>query len=146
MLSFISPVVTPADADAYCAARGYVDWTGDETAKAAAILRGQLFIAATYNARWAEVWESVYAPEAVRFAVIEAARRELAEIGTLAPDFDPTLAVKSRSEGVGPMSESVTYATPDSAARAAKTFPIIEALLAPHLAGMGGNNFSVSRG
>lgn len=146
MLSFTDPAVTAADADTYCTARGYSDWTGDDTAKEAAILRGQLFIAATYNPQWSEEWESDDAPEGVLFAIIEAARRELSETGSLAPDFDPTQAIKSVSKGVGPLSKSTTYATPDSAAKAATTFRMIDALLAPHLAGMGGSNFAVSRG
>lgn len=146
MLSFTDPAVTPAEADARCLAMGYADWTGTEAQRAAAILRGQTYIAATYNARWATDWPNDAAPEPVRFAIIEAARRELVAPGSLSPDFDPTTAVKGRSEEVGPLKESVTYATPDSAAKAAKTFPMIDGLLAGLIGGMGGSNFRVRRG
>lgn len=146
MLSFTETAVTVEEADTRCNALGYADWTGAEPQKAAAILRGQTYIAATYNARWANEWPNEAAPEPVKFAIIEAARRELVTPGSLSPDFDPTNAVKSRSEAVGPLSESVTYATLDSAAKAAKTFPMIDGLLSGLLGGMGGNNFRVRRG
>lgn len=146
MLSFTDPAVTVAEANTYAAAMGYGDWTGDDPAKEAALMRGQLYIAATYNGRWVSEWENDDAPEPVKLAIIEAARRELVEAGSLAPDFDPTAAVKSYSEAVGPITESMTYATPDRASRAAKTFPIIDGLLVGLLGGMGGTNFRVKRG
>lgn len=147
MLSFTDPAVTVSEADTRCLAMGYPEWTGTEVQKAAAILRGQTYIAATYNARWAKDWPNSAAPEPAKFAIIEAALRELAAPGSLAPDYDPTAQVVAESSAVGPLSESVTYAKPTSAGAARKTFPAIDGLLAGLIGGgQGGNNFAIRRG
>jgi hypothetical protein len=77
MLSYTDPAVTVAEADAYATARAWANWTGNDTVKTAALRRGQDYIAGAYNGRWATEWDNDAAPEPVRFAIIEAARREL---------------------------------------------------------------------
>jgi hypothetical protein len=88
MLSLTEPAVSVAEADAYASARAWSNWAGADAAKEAAIRRGQDFIAGEYNGLWLEEWENDDAPEAVRFAIIEAARRELATPGILSPDVN----------------------------------------------------------
>lgn len=89
MLSFDTLAVTIAEADAYCTARGIADWTGADALKSAALLRGQAYIAGTYNARWAVEFENDAAPDAVKYAVIEAATREIKVPFSLTPDLTP---------------------------------------------------------
>ena len=141
MLSLTDPIVTPAQASSYIAARGYAGWPADEALQEAAILRGQTWLAVTYNGRWLEEWED--APEAVEFAVIEAALREAREPGILGADYDPSKRVTAESKGAGPLQKSVTYS--DRPASRLVSVPIIEGLLRGLVRGMGAN-FAVVRG
>jgi hypothetical protein len=105
MLSYDTLAVTVAEADDYAAARGKA-WDGDSPTKTAALRRGQDYIAATYNGRWAVEFDDTDAPDGVKYAIIEAAVRELATPGALLPDSVPSRRVLA--ESVGPL--SVTYA------------------------------------
>lgn len=98
MLTFTTLAVTVAEADAYATSRGASDWTGDNTLKTAALRRGQDYIAGTYNSRWTymepsdtvwveRVWEDAEAPAAVKYAIIEAALREIKTPFSLTPDI-----------------------------------------------------------
>ena len=89
MLSFTTLAVTIAEADAYCTARGIADWTGIDALKTAALRRGQDYIAGEYNGRWTVEFDDATAPEAVKFAVIEAATREIKVPFSLTPDLTP---------------------------------------------------------
>ena len=88
MLSFTALATDIASADAYASARGWADWTGSDAVKNAALRRGQDYIAGEYNSRWLTEWANEEAPENVRFAIIEAARRELVSPGATAPDIN----------------------------------------------------------
>lgn len=88
-LSFTTLAVTIAEADAYCTSRGISDWTGIDALKTAALRRGQDYIAGEYNGRWRVVFDDATAPEAVKFAVIEAATREIKVPFSLTPDLTP---------------------------------------------------------
>lgn len=81
MLSLTTLALTVTEADERCTAMGYTDWTGADAVKASALLRGQVYVATTYNGRWASEWTE--APDAVKFAIVEAARAELTTLGTL---------------------------------------------------------------
>lgn len=84
MLSYTTPAVTVSEASAYLAAAGEA-WAGTDEAKAAAIIRGQRYITGIGNGRWATEWNNNDAPESVKFAIIESARRELVAPGSLSP-------------------------------------------------------------
>lgn len=97
MLTFTTLAVTVAEADAYCTARGIAAWTGTNADKTAALRRGQDYIAGKYNGRWTYEttdngvttyleWQDTTAPSAVKYAVIEAAAREIAVPFSLTPD------------------------------------------------------------
>lgn len=83
MLSYTELAVTIAEADAYATSRAWTNWTGEPTAKNAALRRGQDYIAGLYNGRWNVEFDDETAPELVQFAIIEAARRELVAPGGL---------------------------------------------------------------
>lgn len=85
MLSYTEPLVTTEEADAYFALSADAAWTGDASAKEAALIRGQRYIANVFNSRWVAEWDYDTAPEAVRFSIMEAALRELANPGSLSP-------------------------------------------------------------
>ena len=101
MLSFETMAVTVAEADAYCTARGIADWTGDNAAKSAALRRGQDYIAGVYNTRWGTSFDDSTAPAVVKFAVIEAATREIKVPFSLTPDI--VLGREKVLTKVGPM-------------------------------------------
>lgn len=88
-LSLTTLAVTVGDADAYATSRGMADWTGDSTAKTAALRRGQDYIAGEYNARWIDDFENAAAPDAVKYAIFEAALREIKVPFSLTPDIVP---------------------------------------------------------
>lgn len=99
-LSYLLPAVTVPEADAYAELRAWSDWTGEDDAKIGALRRSQDFIAATYNARWATEWANSEAPEEVKYAIIEGARRELVAPGALNPDVTVgTLRKRVKVEG-----------------------------------------------
>lgn len=141
-LSFSDPAVTVEEADEYASARGWSDWAGE--GKEPALLRAQTYIAATYNGRWAMEWTNDEAPAAVRYAIIEAARRELRSPGSLSPDYDPAGLIRRQSKAVGPLKTDVEFAVPLDAASARPVIGIIDNLLAGLLVttkGRGGVSF-----
>lgn len=83
MLSFTDPAVTAEAATTYLQAGGATGWPVDATARAQAIMRGQRFIAARYNARWLTEWDNSDAPEQVQYAIAEAALLEAVTPGSL---------------------------------------------------------------
>ena len=131
-LSFVLPAVTVEEADAYATLRVWTNWTGEDPAKEGALRRSQDFIAATYNSRWKEEWDNDDAPEQVKYAIIEGARRELVAPGSLNPDITLATARKRvKVEGV-----EVEYAVGSGKLVASDMRPdisIIEQLLAPYL-------------
>ena len=141
MLSLTTPIVTPAEASSYIAARAYAGWPEGEPDQLAAILRGQTYIAVTYNGRWLDEWED--APEPVQFAIIEAALREAREPGSLGADYVPAERVTMRREKVDVIEEQVQFS--DKAASRQISVPIIDGLLRGLVSGAG-VNFGVTRG
>lgn len=135
MLSFTDSAVTPAEADAYAEARAWSNWSGSETVKAAAIRRAQDFIAATYNSRWADEWPNDDAPDEVKFAIIEGARRELVAPGSLDPDVTPG-KIKERVRVEGAVEVAYAVGKGDAASQR-PVVGIIDNLLAPLLKGAG---------
>lgn len=91
MLSLTTMAVTLAEADAYAASRALTAWTGADAAKQAALRRGQDYIAGTYNARFldGDDWTDADAPTEVKYAICEAAIRELTVPLCLTPDVVP---------------------------------------------------------
>lgn len=82
MLSYTVLAVTEAEAGEYFTASGEA-WAGD----AAALMRGQRYVASTYNGRWLAPFDNAAAPDAVKHAIFEAARREADVPGSLAADY-----------------------------------------------------------
>ena len=100
MLSVTTLAVTVAEADAYATSRGRTAWTGDNATKTAALRRGQDYIAGLYNGRWTyeepsgsiwvdREWTDTDAPTAVKYAIVEAAIREVTTPFSLSPDVTP---------------------------------------------------------
>lgn len=141
MLSLTDPAVTPAEAATYIDARAYDGWPEDEPDQQAAILRGQTYIAVTYNGRWLEEWEDL--PERVQIAIIEAALREAREPGSLGADHVPAERVTMRREKLDVIEEQVQYS--DRPGSQQVSVPIIEGLLRGLVSGAG-VNFGVIRG
>ncbi|MCB5411785.1 hypothetical protein [Pseudogemmobacter faecipullorum] len=90
MLSFTAPAVTPAEALAYLTAGGATGWPSTETDQKTAIIRGQRYIAARFNQRWLTEWANDEAPEAVKYAICEAALAEAVKPGSLSPVSTPS--------------------------------------------------------
>lgn len=126
MLSYSSLAVSVTDADAYAEKRAWSDWSGYETAKTAALRRGQDYIAGLYNSRWNIDFDDETAPQVVIYAIIEAARRELVAPGSLMPDVVGTQRVLR--EKVGDL--EVQYADTKAPEDARPRLPIIDGLLA----------------
>lgn len=144
--------------------RGNSAWAaGSEEARTAALVRASDWLDATYGPRFKgqpstmsqpREWPRIgvclrghelpddEVPSQILAAVYDAALRELAAPGSLAPDFDPAAQIRAKSEGLGPMQESYTYAAPATAGEARKAFPIIEGYLRPFLTGST-SNFAV---
>ncbi len=144
MLSYTDPAVTVLEADAYLVAAGQA-WTGTNEAKAAAIIRGQRYVAGIGNGRWATEWDNDAAPEPVKFAIIEAAQRELAAPGSLSPDYVASKVVKREKKQVGPLAKELEYAEATSAASVRPDIEIIDQLLAGQLRATGGASVPVLR-
>lgn len=89
MLSYTLPATTPAEASAYLQAAGTIGWPSDAAEQAQAILRGQRYVAARYNARWLTRWDDEV-PEAVRHAICEAALLEARAPGSLSVVSTPS--------------------------------------------------------
>jgi hypothetical protein len=123
MLSFTDLALTVEEADAYATSRAWTNWTGADVAKEAALRRGQDYVAVLYNARWATRWDNDDAPEPVKYAIVEAARRELVSPGSLLPDVTPG-SVKKAVAVSGAV--SVTYAVGDDVAASMR--PVLAAI------------------
>ncbi|MGB3833793.1 MAG: hypothetical protein WA975_18230 [Mesorhizobium sp.] len=110
MLTLTEDSLTVSEADAYAASRGRAVWTdkpsSPPTEKEAAIRRAIDFMAGTYNDRWLVEFDPDDAPDGVKFAIAEAAIREIEEPGALLPDLDSNGRIKSMSAG----SVNITYA------------------------------------
>jgi len=130
MLSYTDPAVTVLEADAYAALRGWTNWTGLGPIKNAAIMRGQTYLAGLYNDRWATEWDNDDAPEAVKNAIIEAARRELVSPGSLSPDYVASRVVTRERKKVGPLEKELEYAEATGASSVRPDIAIIDQLLA----------------
>lgn len=87
MLSMTEPAVTTAEAAAYIDAGGYTGWPDSQAAQM--LMRGQRYLAMRYNSRWLVGWEPGQAPDAVRYAIIEAAMVEAQKPGILSPVSTP---------------------------------------------------------
>lgn len=133
MLSYTTLAVTVAEADAYATARAWSAWTGDEAVKTAALRRGQDYIASSYNARWNVEFDDMNAPDEVKYAIIEAAYREIVTPGSLAPDYVAAKTVTRERAKVGAIEEEFEYAGAASAASVRPQIAIIDNLLAPYL-------------
>ncbi|MCP8895344.1 hypothetical protein KYK29_10400 [Shinella daejeonensis] len=138
MLSYTEAAVTPAEASAYAEARGWSNWTGSDTVKAAAIRRSQDYIAGEYNGRWKDDWENDDAPEGVKFAIIEGARRELVSPGSLEKDLKRGGKIKA----VGAGSARVEYM---DGAPGYDTFTAIDKRLAPYITALSGGSIDLLR-
>jgi len=130
MLSYTDPAVSVPETDVYVTLRGWTDWTGADPHKTAALRRGQDFIAGAYNDRWATEWDNDDAPEPVKYAIIEAARRELVSPGSLSPDYVASRVVSRERKKVGPLEKELEYAEATSASSVRPQIAIIEQLLA----------------
>lgn len=86
-LSFETMAVTEGEADAYALARGLSDWTLAASGKAEALRRGQDFVAGAYNHRWISDFDNASAPSVVKYAIFEAAAREVKVPFCLTPDI-----------------------------------------------------------
>lgn len=126
MLSYETLAVTAAEADAYATLRAWTNWNGEESAKTAALRRGQDYIAGLYNSRWNIEFDDETPPQVVIYAIIEAARRELVAPGSLMPDVVGTERVLR--EKVGDL--EVQYADSNEPADARPRLTIIDGLLA----------------
>lgn len=108
-LSLIEDSLSLTEADAYASSRGRTVWlqapSSPPEPKLAAIRRATDFIAGVYNGRWLVEFEPDDAPDGVKFAIAEAAIREIEEEGALQPDLDPNGTIKSLSAG----SVNITY-------------------------------------
>lgn len=144
MLSYTDPAVTVLEADAYLVAAGQ-PWTGTNEVKAAAIIRGQRYVAGIGNGRWAAEWDNEAAPEPVKFAIIEAAQRELAAPRSLSPDYVASKVIKREKKQVGPLAKELEYAEATSAASVRPDIEIIDQLLAGQLMASGGASVPVLR-
>lgn len=122
MLSLTVAAVTLTEANTYCAARAYANWSGDDLARTAALRRGQDFIAGEYNHRWLVTFDNAAAPEVVKFAIIEAARRELVAPGSLQPDL--TMGREKVLTAV----EGIKWTPLKSDAKAADLMPYLRAI------------------
>jgi hypothetical protein len=133
MLSYTTLAVTVAEADAYAQARAWTAWTGEEAAKMAALRRGQDYIASTYNGRWSVEFDDTNAPPEVKYAIIEAAYREIVTPGSLAPDYVAAKSITRERVKVGAIEEEYDYTGAVSAASVRPQIAIIDNLLAPYL-------------
>mgnify|MGYP001373192964 CR=1 FL=1 len=145
MLSYTEAAVTVAEADAYAALRAWSDWTGTDQVKTAALRRGQDYIAGIGNGRWSTGWDNDAAPEPVKFAIIEAARREMVAPGSLAPDYVASRVVSREKKKVGPLEKELEYAQASSAAAVRPNIAIIDQLLAGLLTAAGGASVDLLR-
>ena len=91
MLSYTVLAVTEAEAGAYFALSNEAQNWDD-----GALMRGQRYVASTYNGRWIAPFDNAAAPDAVKHAIFEAARREADVPGSLAADYQAPRVVKRK--------------------------------------------------
>lgn len=84
MLSYTVPAVTPAQASDYLGAAGVAVVLAETD-----LMAGQRFIASRFNSRWAVAFDDASVPDAVRYAIIEAAVVEKRTPGSLSPTSTP---------------------------------------------------------
>jgi hypothetical protein len=85
MLSYTTPAVTPAEADAYVFDRALDGWPAHPSGKTSALRRGQDYIAREFNHRWLVSFADATAPVEVKYAIVEAALAEARSPGVLSP-------------------------------------------------------------
>jgi hypothetical protein len=148
--------VSVAETDAYHTARGNTTWTGDASAKEAALRRATQFIDTTYRRRWPgsrvngraqsldwprtdvvdgggnDVDDASIPPE-IWQATAEAALRELISPGSLTPDVVAGQRVVQKT--VGPI--TVRYA--DDGKNVGPVLTIVDGILEPILLRKGAN-------
>ncbi len=145
---------TTADADTYHTARGNVAWTGDQTVKDTAMLRGSEYIDQAYRSGFPGVktdlreqlreWprldaydvegnylDSAVVPDEVFNATYEAALRELVSPGSLLPDYTPSAQRKRVKVDV----IDIEYTAPHGPSSVLPVISIIQGILAPILTG-----------
>jgi hypothetical protein len=151
------------DALAYHQARGNAAWeaTGDDDAKLAALVRASVWIDNTYRGRFSgrksggrsqeREWPRIEAtdaagdelaedevPSEIEEATYEAALRELARPGSLAPDFEGSKLVKSERKKIGQIEKETEYVEA-TAASSVPVFAMIDGILAGILVPAKGN-------
>lgn len=137
MLSYTDPAVTPEEATAYHEAAGSTGWPATESLQAQAIMRGQRYIAARFNGRWIEEWDTP--PEAVGYAICEAALVEARTPGSLSPMS--TAATDKVLTRVGELEWELVKGAAGADAYIPR-LAIVEGLLAPYVtAATGGVTF-----
>ena len=145
---------TVVGADAYHLARGNTTWTGDNTAKEVALLRGSEYVDTTFRSdfpgektgeraqvrEWPRSWaddadgnalDPDEIPIEVENATYEAALRELTSPGALQPDYNPAGQQKSVQVDV----IKIEYAAPYGADSVLPIITVIRGILAPLLSG-----------
>lgn len=132
MLSYIVPAVTASEATSYLSAAVITGWPVATDDQEAAIMRGQRALAALYNGRWLTKWENSDAPDAVKFAIAEAALVEAKTPGTLSA-VDPGKVLTT----AGKLSWTITKATANTVT--GKLPDVIGGLLADLVAPRGAN-------
>lgn len=85
MLSMTELAVTAEEAADYTGLAG-IEVVLHETD----LMRGQRYVAVRFNHRWLGEWENADAPDAVKYAIIEAALVEQRAPGTLSPVSTPS--------------------------------------------------------
>jgi hypothetical protein len=139
---------TVAGADIYHADRANAGWTGDETAKTAALVRATDYINAFYfwNAFTAAQIEAGDTPLKIEQAAYEVALRELTAPGSLTPDYVATAQVTKETKQVGPLMKSLEYATSSGAASSRPRIALIDGMLRGLTGSVAGSaNFAVNR-
>lgn len=149
--------VSLADADTYHTSHNAGQWTGEDTAKEAALRRATMWIDGRYRSRFpgsrsngrsqslewprknaydtaGDLIGGTEIPNEVVQAVCEAALRELASAGSLSPDIVEAQTVQS--ESVGPI--STTYAAKSGVDAQRPVLTVVDDLLAPVLSRRGG--------
>lgn len=129
-LSYTERAVSVAEADIYALGRARVEWTGTDEVKEAALRRGQDYIAGIGNHRWLDQWDNDNAPDLVKFAIIEAARRELVAPGSLTPDVVKSEQVVRERDKAGPLETETQFAEAKTTSDALPVIPAIDRLLA----------------
>jgi hypothetical protein len=128
MLSFTELAVTEAEADAYFEASDDQVWQAAAGDRAGALMRGQRYIAGLYNQRWSVPFDSAAAPDAVKFAIMEAGKAELVQPGSLTTAAPLIKRKREKVEGIERETEYQNGARADGNTSGAEA--IISGLLA----------------